>query len=67
MIIKIMYKLQLQITRVQLRVGTILWTQGPLPSIVLDQNLLPSSCAILISKGKKVSSKLVSADLFVRP
>ena len=50
----------------QLRVGTTLWTQGPLPFTVLGQSPPPLSCKISTLKEKRVSSKLVSADLFVR-
>ena len=50
---------------VQLRAGTISWTQGPLPSTILDQNLPPSSCVISILKEKRVSPKIVSVDFFV--
>ena len=52
-------------TRRQLRAGTISWTQGPLPSTILDQNLPPSSCVISILKEKRVSPKIVSVDFFV--
>ena len=52
-------------TRRRLRIGTILWTHGLSPSIASGRSLLPSSCAILKLKEKRVSVRFVSIDFLI--